>query len=200
MIGPVPQVSSDASGAPGPDVLCPSESGSAAAPAVSASAALLVGHVLSDGEIVQMLLRPSRWFILLTSLWSVAVVVILVTLAIIFSDKIRYAPNRALEAGIFVIAGRLMWATLQWMGRLYILTDMRIVRLSGIFHVEVFDCPLRKVARALLDATVKERLVRIGSIVIVPVDEQLPLGVWQMVSRPRHVHEKVLATIARAKK
>jgi hypothetical protein len=85
------------------------------------------------------------------------------------------------------------------MGRYYILTDMRILRLSGVFSVDIFDCPLRRVARALLEVTFKERLCRIGSIVIIPQDDQTPIGTWQMVAGPRRVHEKILATIARAK-
>ena len=73
-----------------------------------------------------------------------------------------------LPAAIFLLAGRIMWAVLQWMGRLYVLTDMRIVRLSGVFNVEIFDCALRKVATTRLTRTFREKLWRLGSIEIQP--------------------------------
>ena len=57
-------------------------------------------------------------------------------------------PNRTYqETAATIIGARLLWATLQWMGRLYILTDLRILCVWGVFNIELFDCPLRKVAR-----------------------------------------------------
>src|ERR1051325_2198278 len=175
-----------------------SEGGAAAIPATPV-AALLAGHVLRDGELVLLLLRPSRWFILLTSLRSVAAIGIVMILATIFDERIHHTSHQWLEAGIFLIAGRLMWAILQWMGRLYILTDLRIIRVSGVLNVQVFDCPLRKVARTLLEISFKERLVRIGSIIIIPQDENLPISTWRMIPRPRQTHETIIATINKAK-
>jgi hypothetical protein len=177
-----------------------SEGGAAAAPvAVTSSvSALLAGHVLRDGELILLLLRPSRWFILLSSLRALAIVALLMLFSIIFDEKF-HGRRQYLEIGLLLIVGRLTWAILQWMGRLYILTDMRIIRLSGVFSVEVFDCPLRKVARTLLETSFTERLCRIGTIAIIPQDEQVPIGQWQMVANPKQVHEQIMATIARAK-
>lgn len=154
---------------------------------------------MRDGELVMLVLRPSRWFILLSSLRFLAIVAILVISGVILDGRIPIRARQCVEIGIFLMAGRLMWAVLQWMGRYYLLTDVRIMRLSGVFSVEIYDCPLRRVARAILEISFKERLVGIGSIVIVPQDEQSPLGHWQMVSRPREVHHQVAAAIARAK-
>ena len=97
------------------------------------------------------------------------------------------------------VTGRVMWAALQWMGRLYILTDLRIIRLSGVFSVDLFDCPLRKVARTRLTTTMRERLFGLGSIEISPSDSDCPAGQWQTISSPREVHEQIVATINRAK-
>lgn len=178
-----------------------SESSAAAAPAEAAptSVAMLALHTIRDGELVLLILRPSRWFILLSSLRFLAVVAIFMILAVIFDEKLLHTSSAYVEAGAFLMAARLMWGVLHWMSRLYILTDYRILRLSGIFHIDIFDCPLRRVARTMLDITFQERLCRIGSIVIIPQDDEKPLGVWQMVSRPRRIHEQIQAAIARAK-
>src|SRR5438067_7160997 len=116
-----------------------SEGGAAAVPtATNPVSALMAGQVLRDGELILLLLRPSRWFILLTSLRFLAIAAILMALTVIFEDRL-HGKRQYLEIGVLLILGRLSWAVLQWMGRLYILTDMRIIRLSGVFHVDVFD-------------------------------------------------------------
>jgi hypothetical protein len=177
-----------------------SEGGAAAAPTVTGPvSALLTGQVLRDGELILLLLRPSRWFILLTSLRFLGMVALLMALVVIFEEKIHGPKRQYFEAGTLLVLGRLTWGVLQWMGRLYILTDLRIIRLSGVFSLDVFDCPLRKVARTLLEVSFQERLCRIGTIAIIPQDEEVPIAHWQMVSHPKKVHEQIMATIAKAK-
>ena len=183
--------------------LCASEGGATAAdanahPFRTSLAALLTGHILRDGEVVQLILKPSLWFILFSSM-RLAAIVLIVTIA----AKLWFLPQRAFlsfaYAAAFVLAGRVMWAVLQWMGRLYVLTDMRVVRLSGVFNVEIFDCALRKVAATRVTRTFREKLWRLGSIEIIPVDDSCPPGVWQTVKRPGEVQAKLQSTIDRAK-
>src|SRR5207249_6175706 len=59
-----------------------------------------------------------------------AVIGILLVAAKIFDQKLPANNALYVEAGLFVLAGRVMWAVLQWMGRLYVLTDLRILRLE----------------------------------------------------------------------
>ena len=184
---------------PGPPGNLASEGAAAAPPFSPSLAALLATHILRDGELVLLILKPSLWFVLLSSLRFIAGVLILTIAAKIFDAHLP-GPNRDyLETGLTIIAARLMWATLQWMGRLYILTDLRILCVWGIFNVELFDCPLRKVARTRLVRGLAEQVLGVGSIEIIPQDESVPFGVWQTVGRARQVHEQILATISRAK-
>lgn len=162
-------------------------------------AALLTGQILQDGEVVLLILKPSIWFIALSSLRFVAIVGILLSAAIIADQHLPAHNLLYIEIALFLAAGRVMFAVLHWMSRLYILTDLRVLRLSGIFNVEVFNCPLRKIARARLLWTVPQRLFRVGTIEFIPQDESCPIGSWQMIGRPKQVHEQVLATINRAK-
>jgi hypothetical protein len=160
-------------------------------------AVLLAGHILRDGEVVLMILKPSLWYILFSAMRLSAAVLI----GIIAAEL--WLPPQAAQwyaaAGMFLIAARFMWSILNWMGRLYVLTDMRVLRLSGVFGVEVFDCPLRQVATTRLSYSFRERLWRLGSIEIVPRDETCPPGVWQTIRRPAEVHERVEAAVAKAK-
>jgi hypothetical protein len=170
-----------------------------AAGAAPPIAALLTRHILSDGEVILLVLKPSLWFILLSSLRFIAGVLILAIAAKIYEDPLPYTNVFYMEAAIFLIAGRIMWAVLQWMGRLYILTDMRIVRIAGVFSVDIYDCPLRKLARTRIIATVKERLLRLGSIEIIPQDAAFAIGLWQTVARVANVNERIVAAMDKAK-
>lgn len=175
--------------------------GAAVAPAAAPSlAALLTRHVLRDGELVILLLKPSFWFIILSSLRFAGIVLLLMIGTKVFDD---YLPplNRlaVMEAGIFLIAGRVMWAVLQWSSRLYVLTDLRIVAIGGVFNVQIFDCPLRKIARTRLVFSSRERIFRLGSIEIIPLSDDQPDGLWQTIAKPKLVHEQIVATINKAK-
>lgn len=158
---------------------------------------LITSHILQDGELVLLVLKPSILFILLSSLWFVGGVLVLLCASILLD--LPGKTQAYVEVAAFLIAGRVMWAVLHWMGRLYVLTDLRILRLSGVFTINIFDCPLRKVARTRVIRPIRERILRLGTIEIIPSDENYPFGQWQTIARPGPVHEQVVAAINRAK-
>lgn len=166
---------------------------------VTPLAALLSRHVLRDGEVVILMLRPSLWFIPFVCLRFSAIVLILMINAQIFNEQIHWHARLYNEIGVLLLVGRLMVAVLQWLGRLYILTDMRVVQMVGVFAVEIYDCPLRKVGRVRVIYTLKERLLRLGSVEIIPFDDAYPVGLWQTISRPKDVHRVIVQAIRRAK-
>ena len=173
---------------------------SAAMPANASLAKLLVSHILRDGEVVVLILRPSLWFIFFNSLRFIVGGIVLILAARLLSHQGHAAAVRGfVEAGVSAICGRLMWSTVQWTSRLYILTDMRVLSLSGVFNVDIFDCPLRKVANTALNQSVRDRLIGVGSIRIIAQSPEGPVGEWQTVAHPVAVHEQMLAAISRAK-
>lgn len=184
-----------------PSTLHPSESAAMAMTRSSPLATLLAGHVLRDGETVLLVLKPSLWFIIFQSMVFAAAVGLLVFCASAVGER-RVSIHRVvyLEAGIFVIAGRVMWSVLQWMGRLYVLTDQRMIRLAGVFSVDLHDCPLRRISRTQIVAGPKDRICRVGSIEIIPKDEaeNLALGTWQTIGQPIEVNEQIVAALRRA--
>ena len=178
-----------------------------ATPRFSPLAALLAGHVLRDGEVVLLVLKPSLWFIVFQSILFAAAVAALVLGTHGLTDKLSSVHRVAfVEAAVFVAAGRVMWAVLQWMGRVYVLTDQRVIRMAGTFTVEIQDCPLRKIGRTNITANFRERLTRTGSIEIFARDSAKDFGAegdasagnWQTIARPAEVHERIVAAIRRA--
>ncbi len=177
-----------------------SESAAVASPRATSLATLLTGHVLRDGEVVLLVLKPSLWFIVFQSIRFTAAVILALLIARFFADRVPLGhPVAYIEAAVFVIAGRMMWAVLQWIGRLYVLTDQRIIRLAGVFTVDIYDCPLRKVARTQVTTSVRERICRVGSIEIHPRESQeCNIGTWQTVPQPLEVNEQINAAIHKA--
>jgi hypothetical protein len=176
-------------------VAAPAVGGVAAVPMPTSLASLMAGHVLREGEVIILILKPALWSIPLEMLRSVTAMLIAVIACSLWIEH----PHLYFEAVAFLLVGRTMWAVLNWMGRLYVLTDQRIIRMAGIFTFEIDDCPLRKVVRARLLISLRERLLRIGSIEIISHDDSRPIWSWQWVSHPRKVHERVLRAIRRAK-
>jgi len=160
-------------------------------------AVLLSTHLLRDGEIVQLVIKPSLWLIPFISLWFSAVVLLAAMMGSLATHHLR--DRVCFEMAGLLIGGRLLVATAQWMGRLYVLTDWRVMSINGVYHLEIFDCPLRKIARTRLVSPMREKLVLVGSIEIIPADEQMPASVWQTIAAPRQVHEQIIAAINRAR-
>lgn len=184
----VPAMASDAGTATAPVAVVP--------PATTSVATLLTRHILRDGEVIQLILKPSLWTIVFATLPAVGVALIVMISTCIW---LPHHVHIAVEIGSMLIACRAAWAVLTWAGRLYLLTDLRIVRIAGVFSPQIHDIPLRKVARTRLTAGFRERLCRLGSIEIIPESEQWPWSVWQTLAQPQWVHEAVQKAIARAK-
>lgn len=158
---------------------------------------LLAGHVVQHGETVQMLLKPSRWFVVLNSLAFMGMTVV-ATLGL-YMTNVRPFDSRSttIQFIILLCAGRLMWSVVQWMGRYYILTNLRVIRVSGVFTVDVQSYPLRRVEAVKLWRTVGERLLSKGTLEITG-SEGAPIG-WQTISRPNRIMERVQMAVSRAK-
>lgn len=167
-----------------------------APPAATSIATLITRHIVRDGEIILLTLKPSLWTIFFSTLPAVGLALITMIGARLWAQRHLHI---GVEIGMMLIAGRAAWAVLTWMGKLYLLTDMRIVRITGVFTPQIHDIPLRKVARTRLTASVRERLWRLGSIEIIPESDHWPWSVWQTIPQPRKIEETIRRAVARAK-
>jgi len=167
-----------------------------ATPLATPMASLLTRHQLRDGEVILLVLKPAVWFILLVSLRFIAAVMIAAIAARIW---LHANTHLCVDGTVFCIAGRLMLASITWFGRLYVLTDQRVLRITGVLNVEIWDCPLRKVARTRVLRTFGEKILGLGSIEFIPQEEERPSALWQTVARPIEISEQLNETIRRAK-
>lgn len=158
---------------------------------------LLAGQVVQHGEMVQLLLKPSRWFIVLNSMGFIGLSLVATLGLRLLTARLFESTAAMVQFLILLSAGRLMWSVVQWMGRYYILTDLRVIRVSGVFTVDVQSYPLRRVEAVKLYRTMGERLLNKGTLDIIGT-EGAPIG-WQTISRPKRIQERVQAAVARAK-
>jgi hypothetical protein len=180
------------------DLGCASQNPAAASPAlVSPLAALLDPAFLNRGETVILALKPSLWFIPLTAGPILSIIVVAMAYFPHLSMSVAHRQY-VIELAIVAMAARISWSILLWMGRLYILTDLRLLRLSGVFATDVVSIPLRKVATVNLMPTNGEGLVAVGSIEIASRDPQQPPSYWQTIASPVQVQKEILAAVSRA--
>lgn len=166
---------------------------------VSPLAALLTRHLIPDGETVVLLLKPSLFYIPLTSMMTLGVAAVIALAGTLFDAQLPGTASAYFNGAVLLGAVRLMWATLHWMGRYYILTDFRVMALSGVFQTVVQQCQLRRVARVRVLRTLKERMLGLGSVEVIPQEEELAIVMWQTVGVPSVLKERLQQAVARAK-
>ena len=161
---------------------------------------IVPAHLLDGGEIVIFALKPSLCFVPLTSArWIILSIVLFATANI--SWVTPHVAGYLRLIGYLGCAGRLGWAVLQWVSRLYVLTNRRVMRLRGVFNVELFQCELTRVQSVVLSASLPERLARTGTILIQTAGALGSVGgtaAWRIVARPLEVHQKLSDAIRRA--
>lgn len=169
-------------------------------PALAVERALVPEGLLDGNEIVLLAVKPSLWFIPLTSgPW-------LVTCALVaglawYLGREGYGAE-AMRLGLQSTAAiglvRLTVAMFQWASRLYVLTNRRVMRIKGILHVNIFESPLTKIQNTYLDFTLPQRMVRIGSIRIQTAGFGGGNASWEHVAQPTLVHTRLRNAISQS--
>ncbi len=157
--------------------------------------------LLDGGEIVHFAIKPAPWFILLVSLRWILAAAMLACLA--WMDVVApYYRVFALQAAILIATARLGWAAMEWVSRLYVLTNRRVMSIRGVTKVEVFECTLDRIQNTYLVLSLPERLTRVGTVAFQTAAASAGVGgtgAWKMVTKPLEVHEQLLAAIHRAR-
>ena len=165
------------------------------------AADLLPVHLLDGNEIVILAIKPSLWFILFRSVrWLVAMALIMVLGLWMVSHGVGYLkPVVIVQGTIALAAARVGFGVLQWVSRLYVLTNRRIMRLTGILNVDLFECPLTKIQNTNLTLAWNERLFGLGTISFATAGTGGIEASWTNVNNPLELHERVRSAIHRAR-
>ena len=103
--------------------------------------------VIPDDETILLMIRPSPWFIVSTSMRAVPAAAAAGAVLVVASldPSIPWDFRGALFASTAIVLARAGWQSIDWFMRLYILTDRRIVVRRGVV-AEIFECTLGEVA------------------------------------------------------
>ncbi len=163
-----------------------------------AATAGLLG-TLPEGEVVILALKPSVWFIVLSRLgWLVAITLAGVAWNLL-SDLGTIALPRStiFSATAALVAMVLAWRLVDWQQRLYVLTDRRVLRVSGIVRQTTTEIPLGRVQSVSLHKSVRERVCGLGSIGISSGSAAAAEVGWYMLRRPHDALAKVRDAVDR---
>ena len=156
-------------------------------------------ELLDDNEIIELSIKPSLWFVAIVSLRFVAFVAIIVAIVLLTTPATGSIwPVYILPSAILACLARVVFASLQWASRVYVLTNRRVMRLSGVVTVEVTDCLLKRVTSTNLELGTLPRLLGLGSIHITPVGENQKPVIWEYVAPAGDIYAKLVRAIKKA--
>lgn len=162
--------------------------------------AIFPADLLEGGEVVILAVKPSGWFVLLVS-WRVLVGAgVLGGAAYLGEELLHVAGPYPAVLLICAAAGcvRVIFACFQWVGRLYVLTNRRVIRIGGVIRPDVYSRPLRQIRDVLLRPGPLERPLRVGTLYFDVTDGDLDAR-WTCLARPAEVRETVLEAVRRAR-
>ena len=161
---------------------------------------LVPAQLLDGGEVVILAIKPSLWFILFNSFRWVAVLGLLVAVVLWYSPAWYWLePKVLLQGAIGLGVLRVVVASLQWVSRLYVLTNRRLMRIRGVLNVDIFECRLAKIQNTFMRLSWYERLTRLGTIDITTAGTGLVEARWENVPRPLEVHDALRQAVSAAK-
>jgi len=161
---------------------------------------LVPAQLLDGGEIVILAIKPSLWFILINSFRAVAVLALVVAAVLCFAPPgFWVAPRMLIQAAIGLALLRVVIASLQWVSRLYVLTNRRLMRIRGVLNVDLFECQLARIQNTSMRFNWYERILRLGTIDITTAGTGLIEARWENLPRPLDIHEALRKAINAAK-
>lgn len=167
---------------------------------VGEAEALLPQKLLQGGEVVVLILKPSLWFIVLSRLgWLVTIAAIAGVLVWLERRYLLgwYRPHEVVTLAMAGITGVLVMQTLDWISRIFVLTDRRVLRQRGFFRPFIFEAPLHRIQHTQLLLSIRERLFGLGTISFTTAGTGFAEAYWVMVNDPLEVHRRVVQVIHR---
>lgn len=163
------------------------------------AADMLPAELLQPGEIIILLLKPSVWYVVLGSLRELAIIGVLLTLGLWLgaAGHLNLSDRDLILFAIGLVAVRLFWQFLEWLSRVYVLTDRRVIRVKGVLRISVFEAPLRQVQHTSARYSIRERVFGLGTIGFATAGTGLIEAAWVMIARPLEVHRTVVEALNR---
>ncbi|MBB6430489.1 PH domain-containing protein [Algisphaera agarilytica] len=163
------------------------------------AATMIPAQLLQPGEVIILLLKPHPLYILLWPLKTLTIMTLFTLLGVLFArDAEAYdLAQNIVIAGVLLITARLFWQLLEWLSRVYVMTDQRVITVAGVLRVRVFETTLQNITHSELLFSLRERLFALGSLGFFTAGTAIAESYWVMVAQPLDVHAKVVETLKR---
>lgn len=159
----------------------------------------IVWRYVAADESVRFAGRPSLWFILLTALGFLTGLAITTAIAawlVGLLDRPDIAANVVI-AGFGLAALRLAWNILEWLSRLYVVTNRRVIAIAGVLRQSVSEVPLNNVRTVVMTRSLVERLLWLGTLGFASAGTDGYEVVWRLMSAPDRLLADVRCMIER---
>ncbi len=157
------------------------------------------GGLVDGGELVILAIKPSMWRPFFESAAClVASVGLAITLTLLATPLPGLSVALSAQVVLLIGFGRLGWAIIRWVPSWYMLTNRRIIEISGIRRPQVATTPLIQVRNTYVNASGIERMTGTGTITYVSTDPQREPRHWQMIASPIEVHAEIRRAIENA--
>jgi hypothetical protein len=154
--------------------------------------------LLADGEVIIMR-RRQHWLALLlegraaVALWLVAIAL----LAAVWFFDLSGQPAQVVSIVALVCLGigllLFAWRYWQWWAQDYIVTNRRLLKVTGIFNKHASSSSLEKINDAILDHNLVGRLLNYGDIDILTASGELAVDYFRMLHSAKEF-KRVLTT------
>lgn len=159
----------------------------------------ITDQILDGGEVVLLAIKPSLWFVFFDAArWMILGVTLLVVSALSSAQLAGMSRQTVGQLAGAIIIGRLGAAFLRWVSRFYILTNRRVMRVRGVFKVDILSCPLLSIRRTEVTAGPHEKVTRLGTILFASEDVPCDDFHWFQINKVEEVHARVRRAIDRA--
>ncbi len=169
--------------------------------AAAATQAAVPAALLNEGEMVILALKPSVWFIAFSA-WPSVVLAAALAATAYFAEhaaSIDIRPQLVLPLCGLIVLLQLLVGCCQWIGRLYVLTNVRVMRVKGVFKLQLYQCPLRRLEKVILHHGSLGKFCGVGSLFFLSDQEHAGDASWLHVAKPAEVYEVVADAVRRAK-
>lgn len=167
--------------------------------AAATPAMALTADMLDGGEVIILAVKPSLWFIAFDSVRWLLLGTALLVVALVPSLALPGLSGRSLaQLACLIVLVRVGVAMLRWTSRLYVLTNRRVMRLSGVARPVVVSCDLREITSTAVHAAPHERLLGLGTLCLEACAAPEGDLHWYHLARAEEIHAEVRKAIDRA--
>ncbi|MBN2375947.1 MAG: PH domain-containing protein [Sedimentisphaerales bacterium] len=156
---------------------------------------MLPSDLISEDETVIFAIKPSLWLIVFSSFRTVVIALGISLAAMLLSPILRDLSKNIIEICGAIALVRLGYAVMQWVSRSYVLTNRRVIRIRGVFTIDIFQCALNKVQNTFMTLNLPQRFLGLGNIEFTTAGTGGIEAIWRHLRHPMQVHQQLIQAL-----